>query len=86
MGVGETRIRKYRVTYLEYALEGHGYTRKDIEFRALRQAAEFCIKIEDDPRLTFDRMVAVEYTHLTNHEVEVFEFMTDGKIKLRTRK
>lgn len=67
------------MTYLVYEDQGR-YSRQEKEFRSLRAAAEFCVALPESH--VFDRIVPVEYPpKLTDEEIQVFEYLTDGKIR-----
>lgn len=71
-------VRKYRVTFLVY--EDGRYSRHEREFRSLRGAADFCVGLTEDR--SFDKIFPVEYPELTPEEVQVFKYLTDGKVTL----
>lgn len=65
---------------MEYGERGE-YAKREVEFRSLRQAADFCLKLFSNEQMAFEQVIPVEYQKLTEQEAVVLEFLTDGKIR-----
>ena len=77
-------VRRYRIRYADYGDEATGtYISKDREFRSLRSAGEFIVKLLDSSNREFLAIAAVEVEGLTEEERSALVFFTEGKLDLR---
>ena len=76
-------IRRYRVRYTDHD-EGDEtvHVSRIEEFRSLRHAGEFIVKLIEDPLRDFLTIEAVAIEKLTDQEKAALVFFTDGKLEM----
>ena len=74
-------VRRYRVKYAVYEEEGGAYQLKYKELRSLREAADFILTVLDDPHQEFSEIRVLTYGTLSESELSMLTFLTDGRVK-----
>lgn len=72
-------IRRYRVRYTEE--KDGSYTTRYKELRSLREAGEFIQQVSRQESLSFSQIQAVDYGSLTEQEMTMLDYFSDGALK-----